>query len=172
MKAWHTHARLILPVQKIEHDSTGTVVSVHLTCGRHTIVAPGSSIELIEPTGIFDKHGREIYDGDIIYITFYGFARVFWSDEVEDWTTDLCGTVCPTLRSFPAYLVMVAGNVWQTPELDTSSEAVAHPELSELDAPRKPSTRTGSSTAAPGTPRRYRRSPAATVVTDRQAYTS
>jgi len=82
--------------------------------GHNEIVVDGNLMQL---TGLLDKNGREIYDGDIIKArNIYGIKKIgrygkpteiCWNDEWGSW--DARGILCEDK--------IVIGNIYENPEL-------------------------------------------------------
>lgn len=67
--------------------------------------------ELMQFTGLKDKNGKEIYEGDIIQIPDYAKPETFMV--VVEWRD----TGCYNVNSDALHLIEIIGNVWEHPEL-------------------------------------------------------
>lgn len=99
---------------------------------------PASEVELMQFTGLLDKNGKEVYEGDILRIpakdeyekTTYNSFEVFWHD--NDATPTDCGLVLGRLKphgnsagGYSGYKLIprdvskmeVIGNIYENPEL-------------------------------------------------------
>jgi len=70
-----------------------------------------TNIHKLEYTSLKDKNGQEIYEGDIVEITIYGFGVT--KRIVIEWNGNGYGTVCEDFHR------EVIGNIYENPELLT-----------------------------------------------------
>jgi len=130
-RAWDKTNRRMLPVNDINWVEGNarynidfiTVWDDELNTG-YTLDTHDNDFELMQYTGLKDKNGKEIYEGDILnYPKHKGYYLIKWicdgAEEVSD-----CGFACE--RDKPSYNYMlpsvwkrmeVIGNVHQNPEL-------------------------------------------------------
>lgn len=66
--------------------------------------------ELMQYTGLKDRNGKKIYEGDIIKSDVKGIREVYWSD-------DDCGLVCDGTSVYRMSGGEVIGNIYENPEL-------------------------------------------------------
>lgn len=69
---------------------------------------------LMQSTGLKDKNGKEIYDGDIVLIYGEKISKVFYSQ--GSFCVDILNGGTP-LHGFSPKQLEVIGNVWENPEL-------------------------------------------------------
>ena len=116
-RAWHNEAKAMLQVG----DNHGTTHP--LDCALYA--RQGQDVVLMLWTGLLDKHGKEIYDGDLLK---YGDSddslyRVFWNSgkarfQVERfWKSNKGFTAIDALEYSFAQACTVAGNIYSNPEL-------------------------------------------------------
>lgn len=92
-------------------------------------VIPKQLYELMTSTGLFDKNGKEIYEGDIVSIPIYkpmpvgkvtdSLYKVVWNDDEARFDyigeKNLMGTPC--CSSGNQNITEVIGNIYENPEL-------------------------------------------------------
>ena len=68
-------------------------------------------------TGLFDKSGKEICEGDIIQIDEEGYAKVVWNKEKASFEYQSCRyiTVANTFYEFNMPYFLVVGNIHDNP---------------------------------------------------------
>ncbi len=95
-------------------DEGGLPYSVKIFDGRYYSVLPPDSFELMQYTGIKDKTGKEIYEGDLLECS---------DGTGHDWITNVqfdVETGC--WHRFRDYRIgRVVGNIYETPELLTKN---------------------------------------------------
>lgn len=131
LRAWHKKDGVMLPVDAIDFGEKWVSHEAVSVAGRH---APDfdrlswlDEVELMQYTGLKDKDGVEMYEGDIVSWLGYG-EDTDWMEETEQ------GRDVVTMDRFPYYWlkneehewgegliypenVTVIGNVHETPEL-------------------------------------------------------
>jgi len=126
-RAWHKTWEEMGKVKRIRFDDDGNVTTVLFkgeTLGTDLKI---DEIELMKSTGLFDKNGREIFEGDIVsdghtigdirnHLTL-GFYMVdekgkenFLSDTVDTEGFD-------EAKEFMRNSIEITGNIYQNPEL-------------------------------------------------------
>lgn len=103
-RAWHKQRQIMMPVLQIDLDPEHGGVFVessdgsHCGCRLHMELWPWSDIELMQWTGLNDRHNTGIYENDIItwcgeqYTVIFSSLDGNWllKDDREDWD-------CPSL---------------------------------------------------------------------------
>ena len=128
-RAWHKDKKLMLNViainfelLQITTDIANKKIYPDLDYWWKETDIPFSEIEFMESTGLFDKNGFEIFEGDIVENTT---QRVYLGHMFEvSWN---CGYACfqllnggkssnvPLIQDFMSYEVV--GNIYENPEL-------------------------------------------------------
>jgi uncharacterized phage protein (TIGR01671 family) len=133
-QAWHTLTKKMRPVTDIVLDPElgGVMVwgktSIDHDTGEHEAdkdFLRWEEIELLEFTGLKDKHGNEIYEGDIL-----GFVRnhdqrvsVFWENG-SFWVVERrrTRTLKARLVDMTLNILEIIGNIYANPELIPQEE--------------------------------------------------
>jgi uncharacterized phage protein (TIGR01671 family) len=113
-RAWEPQYKLMSEVTFIMFDTK------ELDC-RHNPGEPKpfDCFELMQFTGLHDKNGVEIYEGDILaFEQEKNFKKIFIHQFEMKWDNDRAAWI----QFSPREIVVVIGNIYQNPELITSNE--------------------------------------------------
>lgn len=105
-RAWDKDNKQLFPVGILGFCEGG--ISVSDGYSREAI----GKYELMQFTGLHDKNGKEIYEGDILKLTDTLNVEVKWSDKFGGFTTSEEGTAM-----FGSHLAEVIGNIYENPNL-------------------------------------------------------
>lgn len=89
---------------------TTTGIQFNNSTGELVFIPKG---KLMQFTGLKDKNGVEIYEGDIIHLEAWGGGR-----HIIEWKIDKCGFNIP----FPITGAVVIGNIHENPNLLESKD--------------------------------------------------
>lgn len=121
-RAWDKLNRLMIRSFAISSE-TGSVWNVILPPGEtweEKIITDDRSYELMQYTGLKDKNGKEIYEGDIVKND--GYFLIKWSLQVR-WKVGLGWVFGEDWPCIPLYdvgniqMIEVIGNIYENPEL-------------------------------------------------------
>lgn len=109
-RGYHKHHKKMCTLISL-YQSNGRVVRVQFLEFNNLI--PISAVELMQYTGLRDKNGKEIYEGDIISCCGINLA-VEWDNEDAQWNT--IGRRGQTAKEFCEKREVI-GNIYENPEL-------------------------------------------------------
>lgn len=117
-RAWHEEWKEFGRVGRIRFDDEGNVSTV-LFKGKFIFVElPRNKVTLMQSTGLFDKNGQEIFEGDIFGTKKDGLLNgiIEYREDLGMWTNNLIRynnfeRLCNVANSRE-----VIGNVYQNPE--------------------------------------------------------
>jgi len=131
-RAWYKKAKSLLQVRGIQFYDDSMRINIYGLQYSDDEYEPADKFELMQYTGLQDKNGKEIYEGDIIrfqdiemeddpvtgYIDFRdgtfivrqegGSVYRFWNDGMHDWHT---------VEYLDCETCEVLGNIHENPEL-------------------------------------------------------
>lgn len=120
-RAWDKRNKQMVEVKAIDWCDTD-IISINYPHGK-LYSAPeefGGTIKLMQYTGLKDKNGKEIYEGDIIK-WYNNLARIEWREELAQFNAHRFVEPVPLYRQkIDSYNWMdaeVIGNIYENPEL-------------------------------------------------------
>ena len=128
-RAYSSHNHKMYPVSNIEWDADGRMW-VTADDGKNGIELIDDEAHLMQYTGLHDKNGRSIYEGDILKVTSEDgesyVATVKWLDDEDYPAFDLAGipaawcyesNALATIFESGVETCEVIGNIFENPEL-------------------------------------------------------
>ena len=120
-RAWHKTWEEMGKVKRVLFDDEGNVTTV-LFRGRDLGTnTHADEIELMQSTGLCDKEGTEVFEGDILHHqiqTEYTFIVKYDKDKGRWYGDGLSRTYqIDIAKRFLPYYYKVIGNIYETPEL-------------------------------------------------------
>ena len=120
-RAWHKTWEEIGKVKRIRFDDDGNVTKVLFVGKKFGANENIEEIELMQSTGLFDKNGKEVFEGDILHHqiqTDYTFIVKYDKDNGRWYGDGLSRTYrIDIAKRFLPYYYKVIGNIYETPEL-------------------------------------------------------
>lgn len=120
-RAWHKTWKELGKVKRIRFDDEGNISTVFIqseTLGSNAYL---KDIELMQSTGLCDKEGTEVFEGDILHHqiqTEYTFIVKYDKDKGRWYGDGLSRTYrIDIAKRFLPYYYKVIGNIYETPEL-------------------------------------------------------
>lgn len=118
-RAWDGITEQLLPVERI--DFRNDLIS--LNEGDNSLTDTSEMMTLMQYTGLKDKNGKEVYEGDLITITNpfikheeIGVAKIVFShDYVGGWVAEAKGEHLNI--GTRTHMISVVGNIYENPEL-------------------------------------------------------
>lgn len=80
-------------------------------------IVPESNVELVQFTGLKDKNGKEIYEGDIHKLAEGILAIVEWDEKCAAFQSQKIGGEKRSSHLFGIEFGKVIGNIYENPEL-------------------------------------------------------
>ena len=78
-------------------------------------------IELMQSTGLIDKNGEEIFEGDVLLTYDDELAKVFWNDDLAGWFVDFLYEIAELSEvadiQSSRSICKIIGNIYENPEL-------------------------------------------------------
>lgn len=77
--------------------------------------------ELMQSTGLIDKNGEEIFEGDVLLTYDDELAKVFWNDDLAGWFVDFLYEIAELSEvadiQSSRSICKIIGNIYESPEL-------------------------------------------------------
>jgi len=112
-RAWNEFRQKIESVLGLNFESEGKVF-VHHPDGD--TLRNGNSSQIMQFTGLHDKNGREIWEGDIVRLFYYEHFKSKEHIGIVEWEYD-CWSVSKHSYRIEWADSEVIGNIWENPEL-------------------------------------------------------
>jgi len=111
-RAFIKHLNCIADVLSI--DFMSKEVEVYLDDRDEIRIYPFDEVEILQFTGLTDKNGKEIYEGDILKDEKSSNieGKVFFNEEKGWFEVDI-GDCCPLYESMKEYSFVVIGNIYE-----------------------------------------------------------
>ena len=123
-RAYDTHTKTMLPVVDIIKFTKIEDVNILRTgaYGVSVCVPFQPSIKLMQYTGLKDKNGKEIYEGDIVaekghYVKSdrLVYQKIQWKENYSCWLRGEYQRLTP--KNIKTYQIEVIGNIYDNPDL-------------------------------------------------------
>ena len=114
---------------------------------KNTFIAPESTgLILMQYTGLHDKNGKEIYEGDIVLLDCYYYEEPGFGGEFKVIYDDINGMwllvdlenkdrvfAIGEIRSYYKAEIEVIGNIYDNPEITIKEHIAIHKKMEELE---------------------------------------
>ena len=122
-RAWDKELQTMIDVSLIDFKKR-VLVGEHWKFGETNFMS-FDEIELMQSTGLFDRNGKEIFEGDILEVDdcgeVLGNAKLIWDNEQAAFMIDAISVddIAPFYEfvSDEDYFYRVIGNIYENPEL-------------------------------------------------------
>ena len=118
-RAWDKETQTMLDVSLIDFKKS-VLIGEHLEFGETNFIN-FDEIELMQSTGLFDKEGTEVFEGDILHHqiqTEYTFIVKYDKDKGRWYGDGLSRTYrIDIAKRFLPYYYKVIGNIYENPKL-------------------------------------------------------
>ena len=125
-RVWDTENKEMLKVQELDFEDTFYGGRLSIRTDQYNDYFDIEDMILMQYTGLKDKNGKEIYEGDIIFDSFYErkakvvfLEGAFWLDYIDDFKE--YETIHKRYQLLANYdnksVLEVIGNIYDNPEL-------------------------------------------------------
>ena len=127
-RCWDNGRKVMVPYDAPSITACHNYLQIHNYEGKYCKEKEGRTtipnFELMQYTGLKDKNGNEIYDGDLLEVVYYwgeeDYAEVCWNTKRAEWRLKRKGEYYESLGSCfsdGCCVWEVIGNIFETPEL-------------------------------------------------------
>ena len=117
-RAWLKDEKKMIDVKAVDFDENGDVFSVNYPEGKSYCGYDRDNIELMQYTGLKDKNGVKIFEGDIVCVEDE-ICYVAWSEYYSAFVLRFTDCECneDMLGDFESKYLEAIGNIYENPEL-------------------------------------------------------
>lgn len=128
-RAWHKTWEEMGKVKRIRFDDEGNITTIFVRGKTSGSNAYFKDVELMQSTGLHDKNGKEIFEGDVVKRYRCPFFKAKWEYQIETVLKEKAslllgreygknfGTIPFDSPFAKSELLEVIGNIYENPEL-------------------------------------------------------
>ena len=117
-RAWDKENKEMIPWERLHIEFEGGFTTIWIPENK-AVKKALLDFELMQFTGLYDKNGKEIYEGDLVqvldYTSWEGLYKVVWDEESLMYVLEDAYGDKEKMCEFEHYLVR--GNIYENPEL-------------------------------------------------------
>ena len=133
-RAWHFELKKMFSAKEMTDDQMallpdGYFSNIHSSSTKLSQIYSHYEMLPLQYTGLHDKNGKEIYEGDIVVswnnkdlslkdiLHSFGAYKIFWSDEFSGWCSEGTKYGINAFYKEHGLKMEVIGNIYENPEL-------------------------------------------------------
>ena len=116
-RIWDTENKEMLKVQELDFEPTFYGGRIAIRPDQYNDYFDTEDMILMQYTGLHDKNGKEIYEGDIVYVVSKDEnAFILWDEETARYIIQFNGW-CADFDNYYGKELEVIGNIYDNPDL-------------------------------------------------------